>query len=175
MTVLEVATQILANQTAQQAQLDLITQTLQLIFNAVAGPATPVGVVIAFTEGVKLMAKKAVGAAVDFTILDNGTATATLSFVDALSEPTVLQIGATVSTAWTSSDPEIGVVGSADGMSAALNAIVSPGAPLSKGVVITAVVTVTNADASVLGPFTATGDPIDVIAGGPAGVQIAEA
>ena len=89
MTVLEATTQVLANQAAQQAQLDSITQTLQLILSAVAGPATPAGVVIILTEGaLKNMAKKAAGAAVDFQILDNGTATATLSFVDSLGEPT---------------------------------------------------------------------------------------
>ena len=176
MTVLEATTQVLANQAAQQAQLDSITQTLQLILSAVAGPATPAGVVITLTEGaLKNMAKKAAGAAVDFQILDNGTATATLSFVDSLGEPTTIQSGATVSTTWTSSDPEISATGSADGLSAALAAVVASGAPLSTGVVITAVTTVTNPDGSTVGPFTATGDPIDVIAGGPAGVQIAEA
>ena len=66
MTVLEATTQVLANQAAQQAQLDSITQTLQLILSAVAGPATPAGVVITLTEGaLKNMAKKAAGCGLD--------------------------------------------------------------------------------------------------------------
>ena len=118
---------------------------------------------------------KVKGAAIDFQILDNGTATATLSFVDTLNEPAILPQGATVATSWTSSDPQIAVAGNADGMGAVLTSVVNPGDPLKTGIVITGVTTVTLADGTTtLGPFTASGDPIDVIAGGPAGTQIAE-
>jgi hypothetical protein len=47
---------------------------------------------------------------------------------------------------------------------------------LVTGVTLSVSVTVTDADATVLGPFSAVGaTELDVVAGGPAGIQIVEA
>lgn len=120
-----------------------------------------------------MTAKRAVRSALDFQLLDNGTAVATVSFVDTLGEPTTLSSVSTATTAFTSSDPEVSVTANPDGLTAVIAAVVSPGQPLSTGVTITAVTTITNSDGSTApGPFTST-DQVDVVAGGPAGTSIA--
>jgi len=109
---------------------------------------------------------------VDFSLLDNGTATGTISFVDAVGEPTSPAAGATVSTTATSSDPGVTVSVDATGLVLAIAPANPLPNPLPTGVVITAAITITNTDGTVLN-FTATSTPIDVIAGGPAGASIA--
>ena len=161
---------VIATLAKQQAQLDRIEA-------AVTTDATPAGVVIELTEGIKnTMKAKLAKASLDFTLLDNGTGTATLSFIDSLQEPTVAPPGSTVASQFTSSSPQVSVTGAADGMSAALAAVVNPGDPLQTGIIVSVSTTITLADGTtVLGPFTANGAPIDIIAGGPAGVQLVEA
>lgn len=176
-TVVKLAGQILAalldviaTLAKQQAQLDRIEA-------AVSTEPAPAGVVITLTEGMKTAMKaKLAKASLDFTLLDNGTGTATLSFVDSLQEPTVAPAGSTVTSSFSSSSPQVSVTGAADGMSAALAAVVNPGDPLQTGIIVSVSTTITLADGTtVLGPFAAQGAPIDIIAGGPAGVQLVEA
>jgi hypothetical protein len=127
-------------------------------------PPPPVAFRVTLTEGEDHMAK-AVNATMDFQLLDNGSATATLTPIDSVGEPTTLPAG--VVPAWSSSDPAVVVVPAADGMSAAL----APASPpvLATGVVITASATLPSGAA-----ITGSGNPIDVVAGGPAGFSIAE-
>ena len=127
-------------------------------------PPPPVAFRVTLTEGEDHMAK-AVNATMDFQLLDNGSATATLTPIDSVGEPTTLPAG--VVPAWSSSDPAVVVVPAADGMSAAL----APASPpvLATGVVITASATLPSGAV-----ITGSGDPIDVVAGGPVGFKIAE-
>jgi hypothetical protein len=118
------------------------------------------------------MKQKVKTSGVDFTLLDSGKALATIIFVDAAGLPTTPQTGAMIATVWTSSDPSVVVVGRTDG----LNADVSPATPpvLVTGAVVSASTTIINPDGTTIGPLAASGNPIDVIAGGPAGMSIAE-
>ena len=157
-------------QVSDSAKLDQILAILN------EEPATNVivGASITLSEGAQMIAKKASRAAVigDFQLLDNGTATGTISFVDSVGEPTVPVAGATVATNVTSSDP--GIVPSLDttGLIVTLTPASPIPVPLPVGVVVTCVVTITNPDASVLGPFTVATQPVDLVAGGPAGASI---
>jgi hypothetical protein len=148
-----------------QSQLGQIIQILT--------PAQVAGTRITIENGDNMASKaKASAAGMDFQLLDSGKAVATISFIDAAGLPTTAQVGATIDSAWTSSDPAVVVTGRSDG----LNADLAPSVPpvLATGVIVTATTTITNSDGSTLGPFTATGDPIDVVVGGPAGMKIAE-
>jgi hypothetical protein len=133
------------------------------------------GASITLTEGAKMLAKKASKAAAigDFQLLDNGTATATISFVDSVGEPTAPVAGATVATNVTSSDPGIVVALDSTGLIITVSPASPLPTPLPTGVTITAVPTISNPDGSTLGPFTAVSQPIDLVAGGPAGASIA--
>lgn len=114
-----------------------------------------------------------VKASVDFRLVDNGSATATLTPVDTVGLATTLPAGTSTPT-WTSSDPGVVVTAAADGLSAQ----VTPATPpvLVTGAVITATATLpNNADGSAGATITGSGTPIDVVAGGPAGFQITEA
>ncbi len=100
------------------------------------------------------MAKKTREVGVDFQLSDNGTATATLTAVDDLGNPTTLPAGASV-PAWTSSDVAITVTPAQDGMSAVL----TPTA-LATDVVITATSTLSDGTTTISGS-----GQIDVVAG----------
>jgi len=140
-------------------------------------PATNVitGAQINLSEGANMQAKKLSKAAAigDFQLLDNGTATATISFVDSVGEPTAPVAGATVATNVTSSDPGIVVALDSTGLVITVSPASPLPTPLPTGVTITATPTITNPDGSTLGPFTAVSQPIDLVAGGPAGASIA--
>jgi len=163
---------------AQQNILVQMTATLAKIEKAVLyEPGPPVAAVLTVrTIGDETMQNKVLKAAQDLQLLDNGSAVATITFVDSVGEPTTAQAGATIVTVWTSSDPGVAVTGRADGLNADVKpTITDPNAALPTGVTLSASTTITNLDGTVLGPFTSTGDPIDVVAGGPAGTKITEA
>lgn len=105
-----------------------------------------------------------VKAALDFQLLDNGSATATLTPVDAVGNAASLPAGASV-PAWTSSDPAVAVSAAPDGMSATL----TPSGALATGVIISASSTL--ADGTVI---KGDGTPIDVVAGPAASFKIVE-
>lgn len=98
--------------------------------------------------------KRALAAGLDFTIFENGMATASLTPVDKDGNAVPLPDGASVPV-WTASDPDIGISPSADGLSALLTAGTS--------VVTAATVTATSTllDGTTI---TGTSDPIDVVA-----------
>lgn len=109
-------------------------------------------------------------AAVDFQLLDNGTAKAVATPQDSVGVATTLPAGTSTPT-WASSDP--GVVVAPDPSDASgLTAIVSPATPpvLVTGAVIS--VSATLPDGTTV--ITGSGDPIDVIAGGPTGFKVVE-
>jgi hypothetical protein len=112
-------------------------------------------------------------AVVDLQMLDSGTAKATISFVDAAGLATVPVTGATVATTATMSNPAI--VATVDPTGLVVNLAPSVPPVLATGVVLTVSVTITNPDATVLGPFTGTGNPIDVVGSAIAGVSLVEA
>ena len=104
-------------------------------------------------------------ATVDFQLLDNGTATATITgALDAAGNTVPVPAGTTVPV-WTSSNPAITVVAAADGMSAKLTP-----AAIATGVIITA--TATLADGVTV--LSGSGNPIDVVAGAASQFAIAE-
>lgn len=107
-------------------------------------------------------------AALDFQLLDDGTATATVSFLDSKANPTAAPIGAAPAV-FTSSDPAISVTPTGP-----LTASLTPNA-LATGVIITATVSVTD-PAGIAPPSTLTGqgNPIDVVAGSATSLAIAE-
>lgn len=151
-----------------------ISAKLDQILSILLEPATITGAELTLqgVNGMKAMTHKTgAKAKVDFVLQDNGTATGTISFVDSVGEPTVTQTGATVATNPVSSDP--GVVVSVDATGLVLT--IAPASPvpnpLPVGVTITATVIITNPDASTI-TLTAVSDPIDVVAGGPAGASI---
>lgn len=111
-------------------------------------------------------------AAVDLQMLDNGTATATISFVDAAGLATIPVTGATVATTATMSSPAIVATVGPTGLTVGLAPSVPP--QLVTGVVLTVSVTITNPDNTVLGPFTGTGNPIDVVGSTIAGISLVE-
>ncbi len=100
---------------------------------------------------------KVTSATVDFTINENGTGTATLTPVDANGNDTTMPAGASV-PAWVSSDPDISVAATVDGLSATVTAGTTPttGATIS--------VSSTLADGSTISGMS---DPIDVVAAPP--------
>jgi len=155
------------------AQGQQIAQILAILNEA---PATNVivGASITLIEGADMQAKKISKAAAigDFQLLDNGTATATISFVDSVGEPTAPVAGATVATNVVSSDPGIVVALDSTGLVITVSPASPLPTPLPTGVTITATPTITNPDGTTVGPFTAVSQPIDLVAGGPAGASI---
>jgi hypothetical protein len=110
------------------------------------------------------MKKAASLGSVDFSILSNGQAIATLAPVDAAGLETTLPEGTSV-PAWTASDPGVVISVSEDG----LQALVTPSQPpvLVQDCKLT--VTATLPDSTVI---TGESENIDIIAGGPAGFKI---
>jgi hypothetical protein len=175
-TILKAVCRMRQGQSEQNLQLveiqNTLTQqseTLQTILGFLQPPSA-----VAFEityEGQTIMAKRK--ATVDFQLLDNGTATATLTPVDAAGNPTSMpalqagQAGAPGASvpAWTSSNPAITVAAAADGLSATLTPT-----SLATGVIITA--TATLADGVTV--LTGSGNPIDVVAGTATAFAIAE-
>ena len=151
---------------AVQADSDKLDQIL-----AILEEPAPIAAAEITLQGAS-MAKKAMKATVDFKELDNGSATGTISFVDSVGEPTSLAANATCATTATSSDPGLTVVVDSTGLILTITPTVPLASPLPVGVVVSTSTTITNADGSVLGPFAASSQPIDVIAGGPAGASI---
>jgi len=109
-----------------------------------------------------------------FVLNDNGTATGTITFTDSVGVPTTPAAGATVATNVTSSDPGVTVAVDATGLIVTATPVVPIPSPIPTGVIVTASVTITNPDGTVLGPFTCddSGDPLNVTATGPAGASI---
>jgi hypothetical protein len=99
----------------------------------------------------------ALRAAMDFQILDDGSALATITgAVDIAGNPIPFPSGAAVPV-WSSSNPVIGITPAADGMTAKLTP--APGLPLASGVIITASTTLVSGQV-----LTGSGTPIDVVA-----------
>jgi hypothetical protein len=157
--------EVYAAQRETLRRLDKIEGQLAGII-AMLAPSPPVRLTITLEENT-------MGAvAMDFQILDNGSATAALNLVDAAGLPTTLPTGATLSVPpWVSSDPGLVATPSANG----LTAVISPATPpkLLTGATITAgPATITNADGSTVTLPAVTSGPIDVIAGGPVGFTL---
>lgn len=106
-------------------------------------------------------------ASVDFQLKDDGSATATLTPVDAAGLDAAMPAGATVPV-WVSSNAAVVVTAAADGMTAAVKPSVPP--VLVTGVTITA--TATLADGTTV--LTGTSDPIDVVGDVATGFRITE-
>jgi hypothetical protein len=159
-----------------QQQIILTVQKNQNLLNQVLNILTapvPIAGTVITLEKTKMTKKvKVGGTTLDLQILDTGTATGTISFVDSLGEPTVPETGANVSTSVTTSDP--GAVASIDSTGLIITiSLASPAPnPLPVGVTVTAVTTVSNPDGTTAGPFTAVSPAFDFQAGGPAGTQI---
>jgi hypothetical protein len=158
----------------QQEQTKLLEQILQQL-----QPPPATGIIISFVSNESQEEKdnmtnkaKATKAGVDFQLLDNGTATATVSFVDSVGNPTSTPVGAAPAV-YTSSNPAVVSVGAtnADGVSATLTPL-----SLGTGVIVSATVTVTD-PTGVNPPVTlsGSGNPIDVIAGAASALAISEA
>ena len=109
-----------------------------------------------------------------FVLNDNGTATGTITFLDAARAHTAPAAGATIATTVASSDPGVTVSVDATGLIVTAAPASPLPDPLPQGVVISASVTITNTDGTVLGPFPCDNskDPLNVTAGGPAGAAI---
>ncbi len=118
------------------------------------------------------MGKMKVG--LDFTFLDSGQATGALSLIDSMGLKAQLPAGSTLSVpTWTCSDPGIVVTPAADGLTANLKPATPP--VLVTGAVITVSgATMTNADGTTVAlAAPPPSQPIDVVAGGPAGFSLA--
>jgi hypothetical protein len=162
--------------TALQTAVDQANAKLDQIINILLEPAPIAGAAITLIEGANMAAKKlAVKAAVgDFQLLDNGTATGTISFVDAVGEPTSPQAGATVTTTLVSSDPDLTATIDSTGLviSIAVSLVTPlPTLPITD-ITVTATINITNPDGTTVGPLTAASQGIDLVAGGPAGASI---
>lgn len=139
---------------ASLATLPLIEQHLARIV-ILLSPAKAVAFAITLTPGDQMPKKNAVG--IDFTIFENGMATATLTPVDAKGDPTSEPLDAAgnpVVPVWTASDPDIGISPSSDGLSALLTA----GTTAITGATVTATATLTDGST-----ISGTSDPIDVV------------
>ena len=110
------------------------------------------------------MAGKVMKATLDFQLLDNGTATATLTPIDAAGLATTLPAGTPIPV-WVSSDPSVVVTAAADGMSATV-APATP--PVAKTGVTISVSTTLASGTSISGS-----DVVDVVAGTATGFAIA--
>lgn len=157
---------------AQGDQLQVNSQKLDRILSILLEPAPIAGAVITLGGPMGSSKKAPLKASVDFQLADNGTATGTISFVDSVGEPTSPVSGATVATSPTSSDPGITVSVDSTGLILTIAPASPLPTPLPTDVIITASITITNPDGSTVGPFTATSQGIDLVAGGPAGASI---
>jgi hypothetical protein len=135
--------------------------------------STIAGAQITLVEGANNMQqkKKLAKAGIDFAILDNGSATGTISFVDTVGVTAVVPAGSTVATSATSSDPGVTVTVDTTGLVLTIAPTQPLASPLPVGVIITAAIVVTNTDGT-SESVTATSQAIDVDAGGPAGASI---
>lgn len=162
-------TELIADQKVLISINERIEANTQMLL-AILTPAPPAKFIITYRTDLNSTGEQqhmsALTATLDFDLLDSGTATATLTVVDAAGLTTTLPAGTPVPT-WVTSSPAIVLTPAPDGMSAAI----SPSTPpvLATGVVIT--VTTTLATGTVI---TGTGQPIDVIGGGPTGFLISE-
>lgn len=151
---------------------------LDQILNILLEPAPIAGAIITLTHEGEEMAfnykpKAAAKAALDFQLGDGGKATGTITFVDTFGEKTQPATGATVSTAVTVSDPaSLQVSVDPTGLIISIAPQSPLPNPLTTGNVVTAVITITNPDGTVL-TLTAVSEGIDLVAGGPAGASIA--
>jgi hypothetical protein len=178
--------------TAQFSRLSSATATISAELKIVQGVAAQIlaillepppiaGAVIALSlskkkEGTTMLSQTHV-ASVDLTLQDNGTATGTISFTDAAGQPDTAPAGSTISTTLTTSSPFLGAVIDATGLVITLSPVPSPTpppfpTPMPVDMTVTAVVTVTPPGSPALGPFTATSEGIDLVAGPIAGAAI---
>lgn len=105
----------------------------------------------------------------------NGTATGTISFVDGATppQPTAPAAGATVATSLSSNNPGVNFTVDATGLIVTATPATPLPTPLPTGVIVTASVTITNTDGSTVAlTCDNSADPMNVVAGGPAGAQI---
>ena len=138
---------ILCQLREESAQLRKVNHRLDLVLSVLDPKA--VGFRMELTQGDKMAT-----AAVDFTIFENGQATATLTPVDKNGNPTSMPPGASIPT-WVSSDPSIIVSASADGLSALLTA----GTVAVDNATITATATLPDGTTT----LTGVSDPVDVV------------
>lgn len=160
---------------AVETQGDQITEIINILNDQ---SSAIVGAQLEFQKGVNNMktinhSSKAKGK-MKFTLNDDGTATGTISFVDHAGAAVVPDAGATVSTLVTSSDPGVVVAVDTTGLIVTAAPASPLPSPLPQGVVVTATVSITVADLSVLGPFACdnSADPLNVTAGGISGAHI---
>ena len=154
----------MADQEIQRELREINCHLVEIL--AILRPAPPVAASMTLKlQGDSKMAAKAVKATIDLQLPDSGTGTATLTFTDSAGLPTTLPAGTV--PVWSSSNPAIVLTPSADGTSAQFGPATPP--VLATAVVLTAVTTLPSGTV-----ITATGQAIDVIGGGPAGVQMVE-
>ncbi len=160
------------NISIQRNILDVDRQILKLI-----GPRPPVAMTITVKAnqdpnltGEENMAK-AVRGKMKLTFNTDGSATATLGFVDDMGVSTSLPAGATFAAPWVSSDPGLTVTPSADQQSAKLGFV---GKTAVTGATVTAGPgQITNPDGSAGATLPAvTSEAVNIVAGGPAGMTI---
>lgn len=165
----------------QQRELEEISQVvktnagkLDQIIGYLTEPAPIAGAELTFKENDMSKLHSTSKGKMKFVLNDNGSATGTISFSDSVGVPTAPAAGASVSTTVTSSDAGVTVAVDATGLIVTATPVIPIPSPIPTGVIVTAVVTVTNADGTVLGPFTCddSADPLNVTATGPAGASI---
>ncbi len=107
------------------------------------------------------------------TFNSDGSATATLGFVDDTGMVTSLPSGATFAAPWVSSDPGLVATPSTDQLSAKLTVAPGQKTPVSGATVAAGPGQVTNADGSAGATLPAvTSETVNIVAGGPAGMTI---
>jgi hypothetical protein len=152
-----------------KSQLATISAKVALIFQAVS-PPPPKTFKIIFTGDTNMNNKAK--ASLDFQLADNGTANATISFVDAAGLPTALASGQTASVpTWVPSATSIVVTPAANGLSA----VVAPATPpvLATDVTVTvSAITITNADGTTIVLPAVTSEGIDVVGSAVAGFSV---
>lgn len=165
----------------QQREIEEISQVvksngakLDQIIGYLTEPAPITGATLTFEETDMSKLHHNSNGKMKFVLNDNGTATGTITFTDSVDAPTTPAAGASVSTTVTSSDPGVTVSVDATGLVVTATPVTPIPTPIPTGVVVTAVITITNADGTVIGPLTCdnSADPLNVIAGGPAGATI---
>lgn len=146
-----------AFQAQVNARLDEFGKTLAEIHDAVISPdPIPDHFVITLEQENPLtMATKTLDASVDFQLLDDGTAVATLTTADKAGNPIPFPQGASLPS-WSASDASVTVTPADDGQSA----VIADNGTLVNGVTIS--VTSTLADGSTV--INGTSDPLDVVA-----------
>jgi hypothetical protein len=148
------------------AELSRIDADLRRVLSLLSPPIQATMTLTINPQGESMSDKpKAVKATLDLQLPDSGTGTASLAFVDAAGLPATLPSGTI--PVWSSSNPAIVVTPAADGLSAQFGPSTPP--VLATGVVITAVTTLPSGTV-----ITATGQPIDVVGGGPTGATMVE-